>query len=932
MFIDNRNLGRKVKCLFQNGDYGMTGTIVKLHHGNKFIDIYYDHGVYEAFVPIGHGKFIMKENEKFSVNQSIYSWICGHVVDINGDICEIVDVKKSYQNDMNLSTSTLKSIYNNHTFDRPCKSIVSTICKTLYEKCKVNEKCFIYPCCDAWKVEYNTLKKKMDMSNNISQKNGSYNGTSMIFVQKIGQGTNLVSPKCLHVDFIKSQLPYECIAGGVTFIQNTNLHSIKTYCTGVLCAYTDDTSLDVKRPNMSSNTALWKLGIILYHSVEETAIIPTFLYFEVSLYVIICFILFNVSWRLLYKFYSATSNLTSLFLAYKNGKRRFELSRYPVKVFYHLNSSNVVTRSVTIVYLNHVTAKCVAQNGCIKSLISGPDIVTLVPFTKTQKKCLQSFKCDVINILSSQHCLQKSLSKGRTSSNGLLNKKSKNSANKRKSNSDVDFNTICAAGTTIVSITCQSSFLKNVFDEKVLLIPYVQEGEQSCNVNKECIKYAIIPFSSYESLSNLELSPREYNSYISKLSRQRYTQTRLISPDKVKNGVVIQFIADENVAEPLISEYVTTVPLEHTMLEGVVLSHWITISDDQSIHIRANDIFALNQTFGSTGFGSRHSVQSKGLNVYLGMKNNSRVLASPRMAFEDICFSQMWRNEYEETFAPIAYNVVNKLTKQASGVMIQANRLYDRFLMSCYEQLLSEQLEEKSDGKGISLILPLSQKAKRCNSKAIKKMKYENKNHEATIYKNRNQCVRQQNQPLGKNNIISHRRMCNWSIVTSGSSSSKCYSFANSPHVDTNDKMSKKFQKVALDVLADLKNQTDENDCVTKKELEYLSRLYDTCNGFCLPTTCGYKVIKSMSELSDVEEKHLESYFCLLGLGVSVKLTSNLYHYFLGGCFSHCTPVTVSIKDGIVRTYTRGINVFAWGGGGNTNTNTICNHVDQAIA
>ena len=582
-------------------------------------------------------------------------------------------------------------------------------------------------------------------------------------------------------------------------------------------------------------------------------------------------------------------------------------------------------------YLNHVTAKCVGQNGCIKSLITGPDIISYVPYTKKQKMSLHSFKRDVINVLKSRHCLQRSLSKGRSSSYGLLNKMSQSCGNKRNSNSALDFNTICVAGTTIVSITCQSSYLQTVFDEKVLMIPYVQESEQSSNINKENIKYAIIPFSSYDSLSKLELSPREYNRYISKLSLHRYVQTRLISPEKVKNGVIIQFIADENVAEPLISEYVTTVPLEHSMLEGVVLSHWITIQDDQSIHINENDLFALKETFGSTGFGSRHSVQSKGLNVYLGMKNNSRVLATPRMAFEDICFSQMWRNEYEETFAPIAFNVVNKLTKQASGVMIQANRLYDRFLLLCYDQLLSEEVEEKCNGKSNSVVLPLSQKAKRSQSRTIKKMKYENYN-QASTYQKRNQSLTKQNQPLGKNNIVSHRRMCNWSIVTSGSSSSKCYSFANSPHVDTNDMMSKNFQEVALNVLHDLNNQTHDNDCVTSKELEYLSRLYYLCNGFCLPTTCGYKVVKSMSESSDVEEKHLESYFCLLGLGVSVKLTSNLYHYFLGGCFSHCTPVTVSVKDGIVRTYSRGINVFAWGGGGNTNMNTISNHVDQAIA
>ena len=83
-----------------------------------------------------------------------------------------------------------------------------------------------------------------------------------------------------------------------------------------------------------------------------------------------------------------------------------------------------------------------------------------------------------------------------------------------------------------------------------------------------------------------------------------------------------------------------------------------------------------------------------------------------------------------------------------------------------------------------------------------------------------------------------------------------------------------------------------------------------------LPTTCGYQFVKCGDSLdAPIEERNMRSYFAMPGLNVSVKLASNVYHFFYGSMFSHCTPITVAVKDGIVLTHSDDMKVVGWGSG-----------------
>ena len=149
---------------------------------------------------------------------------------------------------------------------------------------------------------------------------------------------------------------------------------------------------------------------------------------------------------------------------------------------------------------------------------------------------------------------------------------------------------------------------------------------------------------------------------------------------------------------------------------------------------------------------------------------------------------------------------------------------------------------------------------------------------------------------------------------------SKCYSFLNEAHLDSADKLSTE-ESDAFKMLANQIRAEDPSYPKALNELKYYENMQQTFSHMPIPTTCGYKIMKFQKEENCAEEEII-SFFALVGLGISVRIRSNLYHHFYGSTFSHCTPATLKVKDGHVFLYGDDFKVFAWGAGSKTRPGT----------
>ena len=164
---------------------------------------------------------------------------------------------------------------------------------------------------------------------------------------------------------------------------------------------------------------------------------------------------------------------------------------------------------------------------------------------------------------------------------------------------------------------------------------------------------------------------------------------------------------------------------------------------------------------------------------------------------------------------------------------------------------------------------------------------------------------------VASDDLSTFRRFCNLSIFTSGNTVDCTDSFLNTPHNDTTDVLFKEFQRTAQELLGDLRKKDPENHCLDV-DIDYLERLSVACGGFAVPTTCGYDFVTSKRFSSNIQ-----AHFAMIGLGVTVQLCPQCYHYFFGSSYTHCTPMALSIqRDLKVTTFSNGeANVVGWGGG-----------------
>ena len=148
------------------------------------------------------------------------------------------------------------------------------------------------------------------------------------------------------------------------------------------------------------------------------------------------------------------------------------------------------------------------------------------------------------------------------------------------------------------------------------------------------------------------------------------------------------------------------------------------------------------------------------------------------------------------------------------------------------------------------------------------------------------------------------RRHCRVSIVTSGSS--KAIGFACSQHNDSCDKFKSENQRNIKRKLI----TNDEEDISLGRDKKAEVKTLIEKFGIGVPTTCGYKLCNGSLQKY---ESTLLAYFIIGGFEISVLLSSNLYHVFLGYVFSHSTAVPIIIENGCVMYNHEYINLFAWG-------------------
>jgi hypothetical protein len=222
----------------------------------------------------------------------------------------------------------------------------------------------------------------------------------------------------------------------------------------------------------------------------------------------------------------------------------------------------------------------------------------------------------------------------------------------------------------------------------------------------------------------------------------------------------------------------------------------------------------------------------------------------------------MWRSTGDITYAPIVNKVLNSLTQQAGCVMGATNNLLDRFYFTVLKNIYPDILNDS---------------------------------------------------------LVTFRRHCSLSIFTAGTAAGRCDSLFNTPHTDNMDIMDKQFQEEATKLLCELK---EEYSCYSDvmQDVKYLELLSYVTGGFSVPTTCGYSFVEVDKQTS--ERDRVCADFALLGLGVAVELCPKSYHYFFGSAFSHCTPVSLVVKDsGIIKSYTGKHNIVGWGGSASNNDN-----------
>jgi hypothetical protein len=161
--------------------------------------------------------------------------------------------------------------------------------------------------------------------------------------------------------------------------------------------------------------------------------------------------------------------------------------------------------------------------------------------------------------------------------------------------------------------------------------------------------------------------------------------------------------------------------------------------------------------------------------------------------------------------------------------------------------------------------------------------------------------------------------MCFLRIVTFGILGTYL-AFANSFHVDKNDKFSPRRQRELLRVLDQLKsgvpssairhNGVKARPKIDLTEIKYLRSWHQRFGYFDIATSCGYADMGTPPENSE-----LFQYFVMDSLGIALRLGKGVVHSFFASMASHCTCLAILVVNGRVYLKSDSYTLLAWGNG-----------------
>ena len=342
--------------------------------------------------------------------------------------------------------------------------------------------------------------------------------------------------------------------------------------------------------------------------------------------------------------------------------------------------------------------------------------------------------------------------------------------------------------------------------------------------------------------------------------------------------------------------------------EGKVYSTW---GRDDSLELNCIEMLEFMVMKSYDGFSfPRSCCDCFGTNVYGGPKASNRVRKSPRMAMESTSKSQYSRQDFDPTFIPLVYKLLNILSEKAVLFQTAADRVYDQFLLDTHElnlevynKLICRRMDVDSFLVKKRMIKKKTQrvKFKKCNSAKFKKCSTKSERDG-----NSTQLRVKSDMQLRRANAISILTCANELIR----------GFANTAHLDKHDCLNRNLIKSAKFIINDVKNFIDGNQsesmCELKQALQHIQRLGGPDSNFSTYTTCGYKLVLKNSHL-----KRAYAHFLFNDLGAAIRIPSEFgcYHTFGGMFGKHQTSVPLTCDGERVFFNDQDLFVFAWGAG-----------------
>ena len=141
-------------------------------------------------------------------------------------------------------------------------------------------------------------------------------------------------------------------------------------------------------------------------------------------------------------------------------------------------------------------------------------------------------------------------------------------------------------------------------------------------------------------------------------------------------------------------EKVDSVGLDPWERDGIMHGMWMPTETVDLLDEKALK-YLLKSVYGKYGF-QRSVSKCLGLNTYLGKRKASFVRPLPKMSQDAAMKSEYYRQEWNPTFHPIIYKLVNALTAQATRYQHLADPIYDKFLLEVLNSLLEGKNERES--------------------------------------------------------------------------------------------------------------------------------------------------------------------------------------------------------------------------------------------